>query len=145
MGCQPEFFRGFTDLQLFSNKTKILQNLYKKVANTFISTARSQHQGSLSFMIFDIHTYTCIQQQIHYVVMPNVAGIHQRWPPTHIFLVQVNFPIGIKVFWMTNPSDTYICRWTNIIYNEQEDHRNQLSIFSNCYQVCFNTLPNFHY
>lgn len=110
MGCQPEFFRGFTDLLLFSNKTKILHNLYKKVANTFISTARSQHQGSLSFMILDIHTYTCIQQQIHYVVMPNVAGIHQRWPPTHIFLVQVNFPIGRKVFWMTNPSDTYICK-----------------------------------
>lgn len=111
-GCQPEFFRGFTDLLLFSNETKILQNLYKKVANTFISTARSQHQGRLSFMILDIHTYTCIQQQIHYVVMPNVTGIHQRWPPTHIFLVQVNFPIGIKVFWMTNPSDTYryICR-----------------------------------
>lgn len=90
-------------------KTKILQNLHKKVANTFISTARSQHQGSLSFMVLDIYTNTCIQQQIHYVVMSNVAGIHQRWPPTHIFLVQVNFPIGIEKIWIFLSRSIIIC------------------------------------
>lgn len=66
-----------------------IAHLEQKVGDAFVATAGGQHQWSLSFWGWHIHTHTCLKQQVNNGIVSNVGGIHQRGPATTILLIQI--------------------------------------------------------
>lgn len=64
-------------------------HLEQEVGDALVTTAGGQHQWSLSFWGWHIHTHTCLEQQVNNGIVSNVGGIHQRSPATTILLIQI--------------------------------------------------------